>query len=50
MSISGAWRGAQAGEDEFQGELVALGACDLSRWERVPSCVKHCNQYIPPCQ
>lgn len=31
-------------------ELLALGACDISRWERVPSCVKHCSQYIPPCQ
>jgi hypothetical protein len=30
-------------------ELRALGACDMSRWEPVPSCVTPCSPKVPSC-
>lgn len=30
-------------------ELQALGACDPSRWELVPSCVTPCSPKVPSC-
>ena len=30
-------------------ELKAIGACDPSRWEPVPSCVMPCSPKVPSC-